>query len=1383
MLETCRLTMKRLCRPSGLGIMGWALWVVTLSGLTMASEASSTLAPSNSLRLSGSVTTQAGEPLMGARVKLLPLQDNRASLVAWIAPRGEERATPETVIKGQTGVDGRFELDLPGASLWRLLVEAPGRVAMQQVLLPMVEDRHLAPVALELDEPLHVVCLDDAGSPLDDVLIFAFGPRPERRARDGWTVADRVVRTDPQGRAMLARQRGETLSLTARVAGTLTIQNRRVDPSSGGGVEWRFPKATGERVVQVLEPPGVSAAGAPAAGVPAAQVMVGLGDLAMPLAETDADGRVVLLGEPSEDVTWQLFAPDGRQLRHRADPSAAPISRLDTLYLPQRRPLQGRVVEAGTRRALAGVLVWPGNDPGRAVKTDTQGRFSFATYGTSAPWIQAEAAGYLPQLQRVQADGEGWVSPLLSLSPAAGLSGRVVDREGRPLPGVRLAVSASSPQDLPSAFRPDGVLQRAVSDADGRFHLAGLHPEASHDLRAELLGFATAVTQTSGVARRSDALQLTLDRARAAFGRVVDGDERPIAEARIVVADAAGDRALEPVLSDSEGRFQVTELPSKQLDLEVSKTGYPPVQVRAIEVPQGETAVDLGVILLRRGLALSGRVVDTEDRPVQGASLVPLPAPEDSQKSLANRQLTERPARSNADGHFRLDGLLPGQRIFLLVDHPDYVQQALEGVDVPSEALNVVLQKAVRVAGRVEDAAGQALAGATAQVTGVPRPAGTVGVLQDSDENDLETRTDDQGYFEVRGVIPGALSVKATLEGYQPADPIEIEVTLEEPMEDLVLVLRQGRGLGGTVQDGDGEPVEGAVLTLAHVRSVSDAEGAFLLAGLPEGHHDLEVRHPQYNWYQEKIEVGESSQTLEIVLRGGGAVAGQVLDEAGLPLPGAQVRLQKQVRRDHHTYLATSDADGRFQLESMALGPYQVEATRSGYASTRLPDILEVEGAVDGVEIVLRPGAEILGQVRGLDFEALSAVEVEADDGQGGLHPAVVDYEGNYLVADLGPGVWTVRGRLEGGRRQAEVRVALADGQRRVRRDLEFGGGLTLEGQVLLAGEPLPRTWVALRGASQEVERNVTSDYQGRFRFDDVQAGSYRLSLSNSRQMLVHNEDIELVQNRDLVLDLAAAEVRGRVTDGDGQGMHEALVRLQQMHGEAFDEPGSLITVSTDTAGRFHLARVSAGTYVLQVEKAGSSPWRQRLPITAGEAVGPLDIVLDATDGLRLDVRCAAGRLPAWVDLSLFDGAGQHVSSSRRATDEAGSARFESVPAGSWTVRVSGEGCAPGTRNLNVPGETEPVLLPGEARLHVQVAALAESPLRAHLTLRDGDGKPLGQAAGDGRWVTSWPLMGGQVQVRGLSAGRWNVEVVAADGQRWQGQLTLAEGGAASLTL
>ncbi|MEE8522631.1 MAG: carboxypeptidase-like regulatory domain-containing protein [Thermoanaerobaculia bacterium] len=198
---------------------------------------------------------------------------------------------------------------------------------------------------------------------------------------------------------------------------------------------------------------------------------------------------------------------------------------------------------------------------------------------------------------------------------------------------------------------------------------------------------------------------------------------------------------------------------------------------------------------------------------------------------------------------------------------------------------------------------------------------------------------------------------------------------------------------------------------------------------------------------------------------------------------------------------------------AVAGGRYRVEARRDGYASTELAGVEVEDQPIEDLELVLRPGAEIVGSILGLGFEELSAVEVEAERDARTILAGVVDYEGRYRAADVASGDWRVRARLRGGSREAEIRVAVEPGVERLERDLEFGGGLTLIGQVIYGGEPLPQTWVALRGLEVDVERSVTTDWQGRFRFLDLESGRYRLSLSNAQEVLVHNADFELIED------------------------------------------------------------------------------------------------------------------------------------------------------------------------------------------------------------------------------------------------------------------------------
>src|SRR4029453_10948299 len=61
-----------------------------------------------------------------------------------------------------------------------------------------------------------------------------------------------------------------------------------------------------------------------------------------------------------------------------------------------------------------------------------------------------------------------------------------------------------------------------------------------------------------------------------------------------------------------------------------------------------------------------------------------------------------------------------------------------------------------------------------------------------------------------------------------------------------------------------------------------------------------------------------------------GEIRGTVADDKGKPLPGAVVSALGAT-----TLFAIADADGRFVIRSVALGPYLVRAHLQGYVSAR----------------------------------------------------------------------------------------------------------------------------------------------------------------------------------------------------------------------------------------------------------------------------------------------------------------------------------------------------------------------------------------------------------------------------------------------------------------
>jgi len=309
------------------------------------------------------------------------------------------------------------------------------------------------------------------------------------------------------------------------------------------------------------------------------------------------------------------------------------------------------------------------------------------------------------------------------------------------------------------------------------------------------------------------------------------------AQVRIVSAEARESRVA---TTDTQGRFEVKELPAGRYTMTVSKAGFVTLQYgqrrpseagTPIEITDGQSLDKLSVAL-PRGSVLGGRVVDEFGEPVANAIVT---AWRYAYQSGA-RRMTQggQNSRDTTDdqGHYRLFGLTPGEYFVSAIlrggqevtdalgETSGYAATYYPGTPNVAEAGRVTLAvsqentainfgliatRLVRVSGQVLMSDGAAAT--NGNVVLVPMSAsGRAGIA--IQQGGTGNRIDSTGGFRLSNVAPGRYQMQAR-SGGREYELARMELTVgNDDVTGLTLVTGPGATITGTVISDTGEPFD-----------------------------------------------------------------------------------------------------------------------------------------------------------------------------------------------------------------------------------------------------------------------------------------------------------------------------------------------------------------------------------------------------------------------------------------------------------------------------------------------------------------------------------------------------------------------------------------------
>jgi len=649
---------------------------------------------------------------------------------------------------------------------------------------------------------------------------------------------------------------------------------------------------------------------------------------------------------------------------------------------------------------------------------------------------------------------------------------------------------------------------------------------------------------------------LAMERGTSIGGIVRDEQGRPIEGVTVALYESSpedrGREALDfdeiTARTDAQGRWHLDLIPAKldpghlhimyshpdflsPIDRMNSQPRESPEQLRKQSV----------VTVLRKGITITGRVLDRDGHPITGASV-----------RLGDGGVNLPATKTEAEGQFRIGNATAGESL-LTAQAPGHAPEMKSANLRPDlSPVEFRLGPGHTIRGRVVDAQGRPVAGVIVGAfiwRGHQSPA-------------WRADTDAEGRFRWDDAPSDAVSVTTSKDGYASA-----RESLEPSDKEHVLTLRGILRLRGTVTDAEtGRPIEtftvipgtvslGAInpwvwlLEFAKTHHGGRYEFSFDALGTQPKRVRIEAKGylPAVSPVH-KNDAGD--QVFDVRLRKGAWIEGLVRGPDGAPLAGAGVILAtgegisvsggKTYQRDYYPHLLTGP-DGLFSF-SPPDGPFRIIALHDrGYAEASARQLAQVRNLTvepwGRIEGTLRAGGEPLSH-----SIVVASLDDERDEPAGfrvqNESRAQTDEQGRFVLDRVTPGESRVHWQFENqGARTTPDRyyqpafVNVLSGQT-VRLDLMIEGGRPLLGRVVAPGEsgrpldlaasnaylilkvpavPYPaglagrdrREWLhrwrftdaarTFRHRERGFSHNLELRPDGSFRIDEVQPGAYEL--------------------------------------------------------------------------------------------------------------------------------------------------------------------------------------------------------------------------------------------------------------------------------------------------
>ncbi len=506
---------------------------------------------------------------------------------------------------------------------------------------------------------------------------------------------------------------------------------------------------------------------------------------------------------------------------------------------------------------------------------------------------------------------------------------------------------------------PEQTLFDLKADAHGRFDQPDMPPAEYSVMVTEPAdnswGAANEfmrITLTPGEQRKDLNIVFGSEGNLTVSGTVVDGEGRPLEEARVYKFGPAPRAAV----TDAQGRFTLRFLPDDDIRFNPDKQGYSGL---GTTVPAGTQDVQL--IMYGNG-AIAGRVIDVKTRkpvPQFEVSYMNGHPPAFSESLFGNGKQCD-----DSEGLFEIADVYVGE-VTVVARAPGYAPAMAQVVVEPGSTLRDVTME-------LDRASAKALSGIVVSEDGTPMAGARIytdriAPLDDRLSN-VVAETDAAGVFTVENATPDTPFFAAWYPDYAPNYSAVTEYTtivLKHAARLNVEVLSQGKPLPRT-------EVRVYFLGARNIGyiagGITDSAGRVQVAEVIPGQVVAEIQLPLGRAPHKVLDFapGEEKSIQFHISPGEASVEGTIYND-GQPVGGGRVSLYVEAETGIELFKTPISADGTFQIQGVPTGIGQLVAeTEAARQRPRVSNISLATGETTTVTVDVAPTRNITGTVAGL---------------------------------------------------------------------------------------------------------------------------------------------------------------------------------------------------------------------------------------------------------------------------------------------------------------------------------------------------------------------------------------------------------------------------------